>query len=132
MPHIIIDYSANLEPAADIAGLCEGLRKTAAALDVFPMTGVRVRAIRADHYAIADGDPGHGYIDISVRLRAGRTPEARKAATAALFATAKAHLADLIATRPVMLSMEMRDIDPEVSPKINTVAEYIERARAND
>jgi len=132
MPHIIIDYSANLEGPADIGGLCEVMRCAAAALDAFPMTGVRVRAIRADHYAIADGDPEYGYIDISVRLRQGRAQAVKEAATAVLFAAARNHLAEVIAARPMLLSLEMRDIDARLSPKLNTVRKRIESGAKND
>lgn len=129
MPHLTVDYSSNLEPGADIAGLCEMLRATAAGLDVFPEAGVRVRAFCADHYAIADGDPENGYIDISVRLREGRPHAAKKAATEALFAAVKVHLAQLIATRPILLSLEMREIDAALAPKVNTVSARLEAKR---
>ena len=86
MPHIQIDYSANLEARLDVAGLCAVLRDAAVATGVFPLAGVRVRAIRVDHVVIADGNPKHAFLDISVRLRAGRTGEAKARATAAIFA----------------------------------------------
>lgn len=125
MPHIMIDYSANMEEAVDIAALCELLRKTGIETGVFPMAGIRVRAFKADHVAIADGDPRHGYIDISIRLRGGRSFEARKGATEQLFAAAKAFLEPVIASRPFALSIEMRDIDPELSPKLNTIRDFL-------
>ena len=131
MPHITIDYSPNLEKQADIGGLCEVLRKTAASLDAFPELGVRVRAYRADYCAIADGNAENGFIDISVRLRAGRVQDVREAATEALFAAARTHLSDLIAAHPVMLSMEMRDIDAALSPKLNTIRERLEAKDKN-
>ena len=113
MPHIMIDYSANMEQATDIAALCELLRKTGIETGVFPMAGIRVRAFKADHVAIADGDPRHGYIDISIRLRGGRTFEARQ------------FLQPIMTTHPFALSMEMRDIDPELSPKLNTIRDFL-------
>lgn len=125
MPHIMIDYSANMEEAADIAALCELLRKTGIETGVFPMAGIRVRAFKADHVAIADGDSRHGYIDISIRLRGGRTFEAKKMATEALFAAAREFLQPVIDARPFALSMEMRDIDPELSPKLNTIRDFL-------
>lgn len=121
MPHIILDYSANLEADADIPGLCAALRSAAAECPAFPLAGIRVRAIRADYFAVADGNPENGYVDISVRLRAGRDLETRKRAAADLFAVARAHLSAVLAARPVALSLEMRDIDPELSPKLNTI-----------
>lgn len=125
MPHITIDYSANLEDAVDFPAFCDLLRRTGIETGVFPMAGIRVRAFRADHVSIADGDSRHGYIDISVRLRGGRTFEARKAATEQLFAAAKEFLAPVIASHPMALSMEMRDIDPELSPKLNTIRDHL-------
>lgn len=125
MPHFIIDYSANLEDALDWPAFCDLLRRTAIDTGVFPMAGIRVRAFRADHVSIADGDAQHGYIDLSVRLRAGRDLETRKRATAAIFAAAEEFLKPVMATRSLALSMEMRDIDPELSPKTGSTRDHL-------
>ena len=125
MPHISIAYSANLDSVIDIGDFCDHLRRTAIGLDVFPAAGVRVRAWAARHYSIADGNPAHGFVDISVRLRGGRSLAARKRATAALFAAAEAYLAPVMAARPLALSMEMRDIDPDLSPKTGTIRDHL-------
>lgn len=125
MPHLIIDYSANLETVIDMAGLCDAIRVAATGLDVFPAAGVRVRAVPAPHYSIADGNPAHGYIDISVRLRAGRELAAKKAATAVLFKVAEDFVAPVMAKQPIALSFEMRDIDPELSPKSGSIRDHL-------
>ena len=69
MPHLMIDYSANVEPDVDMDVFCDTLRNVAASIDAFPLAGVKVRAVRVDYYAIADGNPDHGFIEISVRIR---------------------------------------------------------------
>ena len=125
MPHIALEYSANLEALINIAELCDILRRTGIDTGVFPMAGIRVRALCADHVSIADGDPRHGFIDISVRLRDGRDLDTRKAATAALFAAAKTYLAPVLDKHPIALSLEMRNIDPELSPKLNTIRDFV-------
>lgn len=125
MPHITVDYSANLEDAVDMAAFCDLLRRAAIDTGVLPLAGVRVRAFKADHVSIADGDPKHGYIDISVRLRGGRDLDTRKRATARIFETAHDFLAPLMARRPIALSFEMRDIDPELSPKTGTIRDHL-------
>jgi 5-carboxymethyl-2-hydroxymuconate isomerase len=125
MPHIHVDYSANLETRLDIAGLCHVLRDAAVATGVLPMAGIRVRAIRADHVVIADGNPAHAYLDISVRLRGGRSDAAKARATAEIFAAAEAYCAEVMATSSFMLSMEMRDIDPALSPKASSIRDYL-------
>ena len=125
MPHICLEYSSNLEEVVDIAELCDLLRKTGIETGVFPVAGIRVRAFRADHQSIADGDPQHGFIDISIRLRAGRDRETKKAATASVFKAAQTYLAPVLESRAIALSLEMRDIDPELSPKLNTIRNHI-------
>lgn len=125
MPHFSIEYSANLEPDVDMAALCDLLRQTAIKTGVFPMAGVRVRAIAVDHYAIADGDRAHGFLDLSVRLRAGRELDVRKAATAEIFSALEAFLAPVMEKRPIAVSMEMRNIDPELSPKTGSIRRFL-------
>ena len=125
MPHFQIDYSANLETRLDIAGLCRVLRDAAMETGVFPLAGIRVRATACTHAVIADGNPDHAFLDISVRLRKGRPLDLRKAATATIFAAAETYCAPLMASSPFMLSLEMRDIDPELAPKASSIREYL-------
>jgi 5-carboxymethyl-2-hydroxymuconate isomerase len=125
MPHIEIDYSPNLESRLDIAGLCRALRDAAVATGVLPLAGIRVRAMRADHVVIADGNPDHAFLDINVRLRGGRSDAAKAQATETIFAAAEAYCAGVMATSSFMLSMEMRDIDPALSPKASSIRKYL-------
>jgi 5-carboxymethyl-2-hydroxymuconate isomerase len=125
MPHIHIDYSANLQDRLDIAALCRVLRDAAVDTGVLPLAGIRVRAMQADHVVIADGNPDHAFLDIQVRLRAGRSDQAKAEATAAIFAVAEAFCAEVMATSSFMLSMEMRDINPALSPKASSIRRYL-------
>jgi 5-carboxymethyl-2-hydroxymuconate isomerase len=126
MPHFQIDYSPNLEERLDIAGLCAVLRDAAVETGVFPLAGIRVRAAAADHVVMADGNPDHAFLDISVRLRGGRTLDTRKAATAHIFAAAERYCAEVMRSSSFMLSMEMRDIDPELGPKASSIRDYLD------
>ncbi|MFN3937109.1 MAG: 5-carboxymethyl-2-hydroxymuconate isomerase [Gemmobacter sp.] len=129
MPHIQIDYSPNLEARLDVAGLCAILRDAAAATGLFPLAGIRVRATACTHVVIADGEPRHAFLDISVRLRAGRSLSDRQRATAAIFAAAQAFCAEVMRTSSFMLSLEMRDIDPELSPKASSIRDHLPEAQ---
>ena len=101
------------------------LRDAAVATGVLPLAGIRVRAIRVDHVVIADGNPDHAFLDIAVRLRGGRSDEAKAKATEIIFAAAEAYCAGVMATSSFMLSMEMRDIDPSLSPKASSIRKYL-------
>ena len=126
MPHLMIDYSANVEPDVDLGGLCNTLRDVAASIDAFPLAGVKVRAVRVDHYAIADGNPEHGFIDISVRIREGRDMETKQNAAQKIFEAANEFVADVMQRRSLALSLELRDIDAALSPKSGSIRKYLE------
>ena len=80
-----MEYSANLEKLVDMAGLCETLRKAAARIEIFPLAGIRVRATKVDHFAIADGDEKHGFIDLTIRLRDGWSSAVKQKAVKEIF-----------------------------------------------
>lgn len=125
MPHIQIDYSPNVERRLDVAGLCRVLRDAAVETGVLPLAGLRVRATASTYVVIADGNPDHAFLDISLRLRAGRSAEEKERATAQIFAAAEAFCAEVLATSSFMLSFEMRDIDPALSPKSSSIRRYL-------
>lgn len=125
MPHFQIDYSANLDGIVDIAALCEAIRARAATIDTFPLPGIRVRATRVDHVAMADGDPKHGFVDLSVRLRAGRPDDVKRDAIAQIFATLQDFMAPAMSRHSIALSAEMRDIDPDLSPKFGNIRSHL-------
>ncbi|MEZ5714254.1 MAG: 5-carboxymethyl-2-hydroxymuconate Delta-isomerase [Paracoccaceae bacterium] len=125
MPHFSIEYSANLEDMVDIAALCDHIRRAAIETGVFPMPGIRVRAFRAAHVSIADGDPKHAFLDLSIRLRGGRPPEAKTRATQAIFEAIQSFMAPALARHSIAISLEMRDIDPDLSPKTGTIRDHL-------
>jgi len=110
MPHFIVEYSPNIESYIDVGELCNLIRETAIGIDAFPMPGVRVRATKVDHYSIADGNSKHGFVDVSVRLRAGRDLDVKKPS---------------IDQHSLALSFEMRDIDPDLSPKCGSIRDHL-------
>lgn len=108
-----------------MAALCAHVRHTAAGIEAFPMPGIRVRALRVDHYSIADGNPDHGFVDVSIRLRGGRADDVKKDATQRIFDAIRDFIAPAMAMRPIALSLELRDIDPELSPKTGTIRDHL-------
>lgn len=126
MPHLHIEYSANLEGVVDMAGLCQAVRGAAVLIDTFPLAGIRVRATCVDHVAMADGDPKHGFIDLVVRLREGRSDDVKRAALTRIFAALSGFVAPAMASHSIALSAEMRDIDADLSLKSGTVRDHLE------
>ena len=61
MPHMSIDFSANLDAAVDMAELCAVVHRAILGTGLFELGAVRVRAFRADVFAVADQLPGERF-----------------------------------------------------------------------
>lgn len=127
MPHIIIEYTANLEPELKLPALIEALHKVAAGIEAFPVAGLRTRAERRDHYLIADGHPDNAFIHLTLRIAHGRSVEVRKAAGDLLFDTLTRELQPLVDRRPLALSFEISEIDPVLNYKGGNIRDYMAR-----
>ena len=125
MPHLTVEYSSNLDGEIDFARFCELLRRAMVETGAFPLAGIRVRALRCEHWAIADGAPTHAFIDLSIRLRAGRTHAVRDAAVAHVFQAAESFLREILEVRSLALSIEMRNIDPDLSRKTGSIRKHL-------
>ena len=121
MPHFTIEYSLNVADRVRPDTMVEAVRAAAAATTMFPLGGIRVRAYPAQDYAIADGDPFHAFVAMTLALAQGRSAEARREAGAAIFKALEAALAPAFAAGPLALSFEMREIEEAFSFKSNTV-----------
>lgn len=121
MPHLVIEYSANLDGRVDFNSLCGTVRHAILASELFEVGAIRVRTVRCDHFAIADELPENAFIDMSFRIGGGRSTAEKKRAGEAIFAAASAHLAALLAAPHFALSLEIREIDPDLSWKKNSM-----------
>ena len=125
MPHFTIEYSANLDPHVDMGKVVEVVRKAATETGIFPLGGIRVRAIKCEHYAIADGNPNLSFLDMVLRLGEGRDLATRKKAGEHIFKALSAHLDPVFAQSKFALSFDMQINDKETSWKRNNIHEAL-------
>jgi 5-carboxymethyl-2-hydroxymuconate isomerase len=121
MPHFTIEYSANLDARLDMDKVVETVRKAAVETGIFPLGGIRVRTVRCEHYAIADGRPDLGFLDMVLRLGEGRDLATRKRAGEHIFKALSAHLDPVFKNSKFALSFDMQINDKETSWKRNNI-----------
>lgn len=121
MPHMDVIHSRNLGGEVDLTSFCAALGGAMARTGMFPLGGIRVRAIESAHVLIADGHPANSFAHLALAVGAGRSAEARRAAGEEIWAEAVRFLGPLFETPHFALSMEMREIDPEFSWKKNSI-----------
>ncbi|HXO69986.1 MAG TPA: 5-carboxymethyl-2-hydroxymuconate Delta-isomerase [Bradyrhizobium sp.] len=125
MPHFTIEYSANLEPCVDMQAVVEVVRKAAVETGIFPLGGIRVRAIRCEHSAVADGAKHFGFLDMVLRLGEGRDLATRKKAGEHIFKVLSAYLDPVFTESKFALSFDMQINDKETSWKRNNIHEAL-------
>jgi 5-carboxymethyl-2-hydroxymuconate isomerase len=121
MPHFTIEYSANLDKRVDMAAVVELVRKAAVETGIFPLGGIRVRAIKCEHYSIGDGNPQLGFLSMVLRLGEGRDLPTRKKAGEHIFKALSAYLDPVFASSKFALSFDMQINDKETSWKRNNI-----------
>ena len=127
MPHLNIEYSANLADELDVQALVDRIHETALETGIFPLGGVRTRAEARKHYRIANGDPRAGYIHMMVRIGSGRDVETRRAAGDKIFAALCGFTEELYRSRPLALSFELHEIPPDMAWRKNKLHELLKK-----
>jgi 5-carboxymethyl-2-hydroxymuconate isomerase len=127
LPHVLVEYSSNLDGQLDFPRFLTALRDTALSTGVFPLGGIRVRAFRADHYVVADGHPDNAFVHVMLRVGHGRDLETRKRACDAIFATACEQLEAVYGRIPLGISLEMQEVDAVLTCKKNNLHEYVKK-----
>ncbi len=125
MPHFTLEYSANLDARVDMGEVVKVVRKAAVDTGIFPVGGIRVRAIRCEHYAIADGNPSCGFLAMLLRLGEGRDLATRKKAGEQIFAALSDFLDPVFAATSFALSFDIQINDMEMSWKRNNIHEAL-------
>lgn len=114
MAHVTVEWTDNLAGDLDLKSLLEliAAEMRERSDGVFPVGGIRVRGIELRDYVIADGrEPRDAFINIDVKMGAGRSEEFRKRFFDALFERVKTQLGDLFERRPVALSLYVQEAE---------------------
>ena len=123
MPHVVVQYTANLEPQAEIGALCQALAASLVAqrdergVAVFPIGGTRVLAYPTPHFAVADGGADRAFVFLDVRIAPGRSKDVVDAAGEALMVVVRGHFAEVFARRPIGITLQIDESAPAFGAK---------------
>jgi 5-carboxymethyl-2-hydroxymuconate isomerase len=134
VPHLTLEYSANLADAERIGELCHALaqcldaqresgneNENASGQKVYPLGGIRVRALRCEQYCIADGRPDAAFLHANLKIGAGRSEAVKRATGDALFALIKQHFAAEFEQQGLALSLEIGEFSEAGTWKHNNL-----------
>lgn len=121
MPHLTVEYTANVDALIDIGALCRSLHAAIYDTGLFELGAIRVRALRATDYAVADLLPENGFADLRMRIGAGRSLVDKMRVGETIFAAAVAHFAPLFEAPHFALSLDISENDAALSWKKNAI-----------
>ena len=121
MAHLILQYSCELEKKYDFQDLANNLRKVMVETTLFPVGGIRVRALPTQINSIADGDSLNVYVDLVLRMGSGRTLSDKQKIGKDLMKFLEFYFKNEIKEEYFALSLEIIDINPGLSWKLNTI-----------
>jgi 5-carboxymethyl-2-hydroxymuconate isomerase len=125
MPHLIIEYSTNLDADFAMPALAAAIHAAALETGVFPIGGCRTRLAPRAHYVIGDGHADNRFIHVQARIGAGRAPDVRQRAAEHIFARLTTETAAVFTSSPLGLTFEIVEIDPVGSLKLNNLHDII-------
>jgi 5-carboxymethyl-2-hydroxymuconate isomerase len=126
VPHFIAEYSDNVADEIGVEKLFETVHQSLAGSGVFPLAGIRSRAVRVSEYRIADGGE-HAFVHMELRIGHGRDVETLKKLGEALFAEIRRHFEPLLAKRSLALSLEISELHPVLNFKHGNIRRHLKR-----
>jgi 5-carboxymethyl-2-hydroxymuconate isomerase len=78
MPHVVVEYSANLRQRVDVPRLLRTVHDAALATGIFPLGGIRTRAEERTDCVVADGHSDNVSVHVTLRVGHGRNLDARR------------------------------------------------------
>ncbi len=127
LPHVTIEYSANLDHRLDVQAFVDAVHAAALATGVFPVGGIRTRAYATQFYRIADGHPDNAFVHVLLRVGPGRDVATRTRACESVFAAVCAALNAALAGMPLGISLEMQEIERQFAYRQNNLHDFVLR-----
>lgn len=129
MPHFIAEYTDNIKSRTDMRAMLRKVNQILIAQNgVFPIGGIRARAIELNDYVMADDEEDYAFVHATLKIGAGRDEQVKRQTCDALFEMMKEHFAPLFASGYFALSMELYEFEEGGTYKHNNVHARFKKA----
>ena len=110
VPHIVLEYSDDLEPLPDLRGVFAAVHHILAEVADAPIVNSKSRAKPVQAY-IADGDESAAMVHLDIRLMEGRTTEQKAAVSRACIDILVDSFSEAAMKRQVQTTVAISDFD---------------------
>lgn len=114
VPHLVLEYSANLPDAPDFASLLRRLHEVIAASGQFDAAKIKSRVQHHATFRVADGAEDRAFVHLELAVLAGRDAELLRATGTALLAVLSESFPRARAERRCDITLEIREMRREL------------------
>src|SRR5699024_2513414 len=95
---------------------------------VFPIGGIRSRAIELQDYVVADGTEDDAFVHVTVKIGPGRSKDIKDSLRNNLFFVMEKHFATMFKQRYLALSLELYEFPPNSMSRKNNIHQRYKRS----
>ena len=119
MPHLTLEYTANLE--FDAQALFARMHSELVATGAVNLKGLKSRAVRRDVYRIADGDPDYAFVQVSLLIKEGRPPEVQSEFAQRILAVLKETFGHRLEDGYLSLSVDIKEMREGIALTLHNI-----------
>jgi 5-carboxymethyl-2-hydroxymuconate isomerase len=110
MPHLVLEHSDNIIEKAELSELLGQLHTILAEKLPTEVSSCRSRTIACPVYCVGEGGADKGFVHITLKVFAGRTPEVLQKTCEALLEQAKKYFANSLDALTMEISIELLEV----------------------
>ncbi len=112
MPHLILEYSANIIEKKNLTTLLKKCHKTLAEMLPTDVTSCVSRAIECNTFCVGEGFEKNAFIHVSLKVKAGRTEETLQNAGNEVLEVLSDYFAETAKRFHLQITMEIGELSP--------------------
>lgn len=120
MPHITLEYSANLS-CPPSGQLLERLHNLLPRIGPFELLAIKSRMIEHSVFLIADGGSDAAFIHLELAILSGRDAETKREVSNQLLEFLSSEFASCLKTQQISLTVEVREMNLDCYSKVSTI-----------
>jgi len=110
MPHLVLEYSANIIEKHAMDRLFRVCHETLAKELPTEINSCKSRALECSSYYVGSGEPGNAFIHAALKVLPGRTPEQLRHVGSKVMETLKSHFSESLQTLSLQITLEVVEL----------------------
>jgi 5-carboxymethyl-2-hydroxymuconate isomerase len=113
MPHLTLEYSANVPPPDDLAAMLHNLHQALHSIGGIRIENCKSRVRVAQEFHIANGEEDGAFLHLDIRFMEGRPTSVKQTIGEEILLILKREFSEAMETLDLQITVEIRDISAD-------------------